>query len=270
MSSMKNLTISRKLTLLGVLSLLAAAAVWFLLKPDTPVWRLRTVFHIGSTVNRFLLIEGSQNPQSTIERYSSVVSLISSPAFRQTVVGASMFEPQSAALSKLLVFDTLRANAINDFDVAIEFVAGSTQDCLAAYRIIADQIEQRHARMLEQDVKLLQMTIDDYRERSNQLQKWEDARLRAAEEAPPSPEILKTDLGAIWNQTRESLRRLEATQALVSPTRFPPTSEVFSNGPLTGNTVRLSALSGLGILVGVILMGLVLEHYTVGRRNPKP
>ncbi|GLR85476.1 hypothetical protein [Bradyrhizobium iriomotense] len=217
-----------------------------------------------------MLIEGSQNPQSTIERYTSVVGLISSAAFRQTVVGASKFETDTAAISKLLVFDTLRANAINDFDIAIEFVAGSSQDCLAAYRVISDQIEQRHARMLEQDVKLLQITIDEYRERSNQLQKWEDARLRVIHDTVPDPEVLKTDLGAIWNQTRENLRKLEATQALVAPTRFPPASEVFSNGPLTGNTVRLSALSGLGILVGVILIGLILEHVTSERRNPKP
>jgi hypothetical protein len=249
---------------------MAAVAIWIFCKPDPPVWRLRTTFHIGSSINRFLLVDGQKDPQGAIERYSTVVGLISTPAFRQSIAEGAKFSADSAARSKQSVFETLHANAVNDYDIEIEFIAASSQDSLAAYRVIADQIEQRHSRMMEQDTKVLQSAIDDYRDRSTQLRTWEDARLHLSQQMPADSEVLKTDLTETWNQTREKLRRLETIKAMVAPTRFPPESEVYVTGPLTGVSVRMSALAGLCVVIFAVAGSIGLEHFIMRRRNRIP
>jgi hypothetical protein len=135
----------------GLLMLCAAGAVWFLCRPYPPVWRLRAVFRIGTPVSPAAVIEGSPNSEGTIERYFTVVALISTPAFREAIARTSEFESGTAELSKRLVFDTLRAHALdNDVDdVEIYLTAASAADCRTAYRNIAHRIEQRHAPLFE-------------------------------------------------------------------------------------------------------------------------
>jgi hypothetical protein len=215
------------------------------------------------------VIEGSANPEGTLERYSVVVALISNPVFRDTVAGTSEFQPASAALSKRLVFNTLRAHSLdnNVDDVEIDLTAASAADCRAAYRTIARQIEQRHALLFDENAKLLQAAIDDYRDRSIQLKTWEDAALKPGDHAAAGADRPKSNLGASWNETREQLRRLEAMKPLMKPTVFPPESEVYVNGPLSNNTVRLSALAGLAVILCACILWMGLEARSSRRRN---
>lgn len=268
---MKTLTPYSKVAIIGLLTLCAAGAVWFLCRPGPPVWRLRTIFHIGSSINPIAVIEGSPNPEGTLERYYNVVALISTPIFRDTVAGTSEFQPASAALSKRLVFNTLRAHSLdnNVDDVEIDLTAASAADCRAAYRTIARQIEQRHALLFDENTKLLQTAIDDYRERAIQLKKWEDAALQPGDQVSTGADRPKSDLGAAWNETREHLRRLEAMKPLMKPTVFPPESEVYVNGPLSNNTVRLSALAGLAAILCAFILWLGLEARSSRRRNTR-
>jgi hypothetical protein len=266
---MKNLTPYSKIAVIGLLTLCAAGAVWFLCRPGPPVWRLRTIFHIGSSINPTAVLEGSPDAEGTLERYSIVVALISTPVFRDTVAGSSEFQPDSAALSKRLVFNTLRAHALdnNVDDVEIDLTAASAADCRAAYRTIARQIEQRHALLFDENVKLLQAAIDDYRERSIQLKKWEDAAVQPGYQASTGGDRPKSDLGVAWEENSEHLRQLEAMKPLLQPTIFPPESQVYVNGPLSNNTVRLSALAGLAVILCAFILTLGLEARSSRRRN---
>jgi hypothetical protein len=191
------------------------------------------------------------------------VALISTPVFRDSIAGTSKFEAGSAALSKRLVFDTLRAHALNDYDIEIEFVAASAADCRAAYLTIAERIEQRHAVLTDQNAKILQVAIDDYRDRAAQLTAWESARIRNNAAA----DLNKTELERVWNETREHLRQLEAVRSLMKPTAFPPETEVYIEGPLANNTVRLSALAGLAVILCAFALGWTLETRISRRRN---
>ena len=209
---MQNQTVRSKIVIIGLLAICFACAIWFLCRPDPPVWRLRTTFHLGISVKPAAVIEGSPDLRSTIEKYSSVVALISAPVFRETIAGTSEFEAGSAGLSKRLVFGTLRAHALDndEEDVEIDFTAASAADCRAAYQNIARQIEQRHAALFDESARQLQTAIDDYRERAAQLAKWKDAELQPGH--PADVDGAKTPVGQIWNQTREHLRQLEAAK----------------------------------------------------------
>ena len=264
---MEKLTIRSKIGILAVLGLCFACAVWFLCPPDPPVWRVRTAFRIGMSVTPSAVIEGSSNLQYAIERYASVVTLISTPVFRDNIAGTSEFETGSAALSKRLVFDTLRAHALNDFDIEIQFVAASASDCRAAYRTIAERIEQRHAALSDQNAKVMQAAISEYRERADQLAKWKDAELQPGYRASTDIEKTQSDLAFIWNETREHLRQLEAAQSVKTATRFPPEMQVYVEGPLTNNTVRLSALAGLAVILCTFVLLSALEIRASRRRN---
>ncbi|SDR81797.1 hypothetical protein [Bradyrhizobium canariense] len=264
---MKNLPVVSKLAIFGLLTICAGGAIWFLCRPDPPVWRLRTVFHIGTSVNPSSIIEGSPDLQGVVERYAIVVAFISTPIFRETIAEASKFEPASAALSKRLVFDTLRAHALNDYDIEIDLTAASAADCRAAYRTIADRIEQRHEELFDQDAKMLQTAIDDLRERSAQLQKWEDAKVQPGFQPSTDADSPKSNLWVTWNETREHLRQLEAAKAYMTKTTFPAENDVYVNGPLSNNSVRLSALAGLGIILFTLILALGLEIYPSKRRN---
>jgi hypothetical protein len=266
---MQNLTVRSKVGIFGLLALCFACAIWFLCRPDPPVWRVRTTFHIGMTVSPAAVIEGFPILQGTLEGYSSVVALISTLAFRDTIAGASEFEANSAGLSKRLVFDTLRAHALdhNDKDVEIDLTAASAADCRAAYRTIAHQIEQRHALLFDENARQLQAAIDDYRERAVQLAKWKDAEGQPDDKASPDADSTKTRLGPIWNETREHLRQLEAVRALMTPTTFPPEAKIYVDGPLTNNTVRLSALAGLAVVLCAFALAWTLEIPASKRRN---
>jgi hypothetical protein len=243
-------------------------------RPAPPTWNLRTTFRIGDSSNPISVIEGSLTPQGTVERYSKVVALISNPAFRQGIADTSEFDPGSAALSKKLVFATLRASALNDNDIELEITAASVADCRSAYRNIAERIEQRHATLFDQNARLLQKAIDDYRERSLQLKKWEDAKTQpnnpSSNEHTNDLDDPKSGLGVSWNKTREHLRRLEAVELLMTPTRFPAESEVYVDGPLSNNTVRLSALAGLVIVLCALILAMGLEMRQSDRRKSEP
>jgi hypothetical protein len=263
MRHMKVLTSRSKFAIivLPMLAFCTAGAVWFLCRPDPPVWRLRTVFHIGTSINPKLVIEGSPNPESPIEHYRSVVAVISAPMFRENIANTSQFEASSAALSRRLVFQTLRPHALsdNDYDIEIDFTAGSAADCRSAYRAIADRIEQRHAILSDQNNQELQKTIDDFQERSVQLKAWEDAKQNSAD-----PDNSKSKA---WNGTRETLRRLKAIKSLMKPTTFLPEAEVYIYGPLSNNTVRLSALAGVAIIFITLVLALRLESFASKQRN---
>jgi hypothetical protein len=258
---MRSLHSRAKLLTFSALALCVLGTALTFLAPDPPVWNLRSVFHIGISANPILVIEGSLTPQGAVEHYSTVVALISDPAFREAVVADSEFQPTSAALSKRLVFGTLRARALNDSDIEIDLSAASAVDCRSAYRAIADRIERRHALMFEHSKKLVRSAINDYRERSIQLRQWEDARLQSASRpsADHAPAVgdSRAGLGVTWNETREHLRRLEAVEAIMTPTTF-PTNEIYVNGPLSNNTARLSALVGLAVVLCVALLALGL------------
>jgi hypothetical protein len=244
---------------LPILAFCTAVVVWFFCRPDPPVWRLRTVFHIGTSINPRLVTEGSPNPESPIEHYRSVVAAISAPAFRENIANTSEFEASSAALSRRLVFQTLRPHALsdNDYDIEIDFTAGSAADCRSAYRAIADRIEQRHAILSHRNSELLQKTIEDLQERSVQLKAWEDAKQNSAD----------ADNSRSWNDTGEKLRQLKAIKSLMKPTTFLPEAEVYVYGPLSNNTVRLSALAGLAIIFITLVLALGLESLTSKQRN---
>jgi hypothetical protein len=244
----KRMSVSRKLAILALLTLFSGVAIWVICSPDTPIWQLRTVLHIRSAVDRSLLIAEAPDTKDPAERTKSTTALISTPGFRQTVV------------------DTLRANPLNDYDVTIQFSAAAASDCRQAYRTVVDLIKQHHALLLEQEDKLLQAKIDDYRERSVQLQKWLDAIVQSGSPSLPDPAISRKDLAMAWNETRERLVRLEATKAVLASTSFPSDTEVYVNGPLTNYSVRLSALAGLGLIVSILLLALVLEARTSTRR----
>jgi hypothetical protein len=201
-----------------------------------------------------------------VERYSTVVALISTPVFREAIASSSKFEPGSAELSKQLVFETLRAHALNDYDVQIEVTAASAADCRSAYRTLADRIGQRHAGLSDQNIRLLQAAVDNYRERSIQLKKWADARTQPGYQASDDPDGSKASITA-WSETREHLRQLEAVKTLIKPTTFPPETEVYINGPLSNNTVRLSAIAGLAIILSTLVLALGLEFGASKRRN---
>jgi hypothetical protein len=268
---MKGLTSHSKFTMIAlpILALCGAGAIWFLCRPDPLVWRVRTTFHIGTTVTPDAVIEGFPTLQGTIEKYSSVVALISTAVFRNAIAGASEFEANSAGLSKRLVFDTLRAHALdhNDKDVEIDFTAASAADCRATYRTIAHQIEQRHALLFDENAQLLQAAIDDYRERAVQLAKWQGAEGQPGYTASPDADSTKTRLGLIWNETREHLRQLEAVKSLMTATTFPPEAEIYVEGPLSNNTVRLSALAGLAVILCAFVLAWTLEIRASKPRN---
>jgi hypothetical protein len=267
---MNKLPLFSKLVILGLLTLCAAGAIWFLCRPDPAVWRLRTVFHLGTSVAPGAVIEGSRNPEGTIERYSSIVAFISTPVFRDSIVGTSKLEAGSAALSKRLVFDTLRAHALNDYDIEIEFAAASAADCRAVYRTIAERIGRRHAVLSDQNARILEVAIDDYRERAAQLAKWEDAKVQPGYNAATDADSTKTGLGQIWNETREHVRQLEAVKSLMTPTTFPPETELYIEGPLANNTVRFSVLAGLAVILCIFVLGWTLETRISRRRNSGP
>ena len=257
--------------ILGLLTLCAAGGVWFLCRPGPPVWRLTTTFHIGSSINPAAVIDGTSNGEGTIEEYRTVIGLISTPVFRDIVVRTSEFQQSTAALSRRLVFATLRPHALdnNSEDVEIDLAAASAADCLAAYRNVARQIEQRHALLFDENRKQLQTAIDDYRERSMQLKKWEDAAMQPGDQLRRNLISRKRDLGTAWSESNERLRRLEAAKLALKPTTFPPESEVYVNGPLTNNTVRLSALAGLAVILCVLILTLGLEIRSTGRRSTR-
>ena len=254
-----------------VLALCAGCAVLLLARPDPPTWNLRATFHIGNSSNAASLIQDSLTLQGTVERYALVVGLISNPGFRQAIADTSEFEPGSAALSKKLVFSTLRASALNDNDIGLEITAASAADCRSAYRNIAKRIEQRHASFSDENARVLKKAIDDYRERSVQLKKWEDALARP--DTPSSNEhandtaYLRSGLGVSWNETREHLRRLEAIELLTTPTRFPAESEVYVDGPLSNNSARLSSLAGIIVVLCALMLALGLEMRQTDRRK---
>lgn len=266
---MPNLAVRSKVVIFGLLPLCFACAILFLCRPDPPVWRLRTTFHIGTSVAPAAVIDGSPNVRSTIEKYSSVVALISAPAFRDTIAGTSEFEAGSAGLSKRLVFGTLRAHALdnNAEDVEIDFTAASAADCRAAYRTIARQIEQRHALLFNENAQQLQTAIDDYSERAALLAKWKDAEVQPGYQASTEADNPKRGVGLIWNETREHLRQLEAARSFMTPTTFPPAAEIYVEGPLANNTVRMSALAGLAVILCAFALGWTLETRATRRRN---
>jgi hypothetical protein len=255
-----------KVAILGAVLLCLAVLILYISPTDPPVWTLRTAFTIGNSINPDSVTNGSPAPQGQVEGYRLVVASISTPVFRQTIANTSQFESQSASLSKQLVFDTLRAHAQADNSVEIEFTAASPADCRAAYRSIADQIERRHAVLFEQNVKLLDASIDEYRNRAAQIKQWEDAYLQPGQQPSAIDKDSKSGLGIAWNDTREHLRRLEAAKLLLTKTTFPPESEVYVNGPLSRGTVRSSALAGLAVLVAALLLFTGLE---LGRRTTK-
>jgi hypothetical protein len=268
---MKKLPLVSKIAILGLLTLCAAGAVWFLCHPGPPVWRLRTIFHIGASINPAPIIDGTSNGEGTIESYRTVIALISTPAFRVIVASTSEFQQGTAALSRRLVYATLRPHALdnNDEDVEIDLTAASAADCLAAYRTIAHQIEQRHAALFDENARQLQAAIDDYRERSMQLKKWEDAVVQPDGQVSTEADHRKHDLGEAWSESSERLRRLEAAKLVLKPTTFPPESDVYLNGPLANNTVRLSALAGLAVLLCAFILTLGLENRSSGREAPR-
>jgi hypothetical protein len=265
---MKTLPLFSKIVILALLTLCAAGAVWLLCRPGPPVWRLTTIFHIGSIIYPAAVIDGTSSGKGTIEQPRTVIALISTPEFREAVVGTSEFQQRTAALSRRLVFATLRPHDLdsNYEDVEIDLAAASAADCLAAYRTIARQIARRHALLLDENAKQLQTVIDDYRERSMQLKKWEDAAIKPDDQVSMESARRKRDLGAAWSESSERLRRLEAAKLSLEPTTFPPESEVYVSGPLTNNTVRLSAIAGLAVLLCVLVLTLGLEVRSPGRR----
>jgi hypothetical protein len=255
-----------KVAILGALLLCLAVLILYVVPADPPVWTVRTAFTIGNSINPDSVINASLTPQGQVEGYRIVVALISTPVFRQTIANTSQFESATAARSRQLVFDTLRAHPQSDSSIEIEFTAASPADCRAAYRAIADRIERRHAALFEQNVKLLQASIDDYTARAVQLKQWEDAYLQPGDQPSASDKASKSGLGIAWNDTKERIRRLEAAKLLLTKTTFPPESEVYVNGPLSRGTVRSSALAGLAVLVAVLFLFAGLE---LGRRATK-
>jgi len=268
---MNRLPLFSKIAMLGLLTLCAAGAVWFLCPPDPPVWRLRTIFHLGFSIDPAPVIAGTSNGERTIEQHRAVIGLISSRVFRDAVVGTSEFQQNTAALSRRLVFATVRPHELdnNNTDVEIDLTAASAADCLAAYRTIAREIEQRHARLFEENAKQLQAAIDNYRGRSMQLKKWEDAAIRPGDQVSTQSDQARRDLGADWSETMERLRRLEVAKLALKPTTFLPESEVDVTGPIVNNTVRLSGLAGLAVLLCVLILTLGLEIRSTGRRTAR-
>ena len=246
----------------------AACAVFFLLPSDSPAWNVRLDFRNGTSINTQAVAQGSAAASGPIEGYRTIVALISNPVFRDTIAKTSPFEAASNVLSKRLIFDTLRAHATDDSTIEIQYTAASAADCLTAYRTIADRILQRHAVLFDQNQKLIQAAIDDYRERSIQLQKWEDAEMQMGPQPSPHEIETRSALGIAWNDTREQLRRLEATKILRTPTYFPPEAEVYVNGPLSNNTVRLSAIAGLSIIFCLFTLAWGLQAWRQKPRNP--
>lgn len=265
----KAMLVRSKAAILGALMLCLAVLILYVSRPDPPVWTLRTAFTIGTSVNPESVIAASPTSQGQIEGYRIVIALISTPVFRQTIADTSQFEPGSSALSKRLIFETLRAHDQPDNSIEIELTAASAADCRAAYRAVAEQIERRHTDLFEQNLKLLQASIDDYKDRSVQLKQWEDSYLQAGNQPPASEKDSKSGLGMAWNDDREHLRRLEAAKLLLTKTSFPPESQVYVNGPLSRNTVRWSALAGLAVLFAALLLFLGLERRQRTKENAK-
>jgi hypothetical protein len=267
---MKTLATPSKVAIFGALMLCAGSVLLFI-SPGPPTWNLRTTLHIGRTINPAYLVEDSVAPQDQIERYRAVVASISDPTFRKIVASTSKFEPDSAARSKRLVFDSLRAHALNDNDIEIELTAASAADCRSAYRTIADRIEQRHALLFEQNKQRLQIAIENYRDRLSQLKTWLDEAKQLNPQSPSedadSVNKPKSDFGVTWNETREHLRQLEAVESLLKPTTFPPESEVYVYGPLSNNIARLSALAGLAVILCIVVLGFGLEIRSSKRRG---
>jgi hypothetical protein len=263
----KRLAARSKIAIFSVLLLCVACAILFVSRPNPPVWSLRTIFHTGVSVNPWSLVDGPTAVQGGLAQYTAVVALISSPAFRETIARVTTFEPDSAARSKQLIFSTLRAHALNDNDIELQFTAASAADCRSAYRTIVDRVKQQQAPLFDRNAKLLRAAIDDYRERSIQLKKWEDAKAQpdsaSPAERPSSPNDFKLDPGMNWGEAREQLRRLEAIEILTTPTSFPAETDVYVNGPLSNNAARLSALAGLVIILCTLLLALGLK----GRRS---
>jgi hypothetical protein len=246
----KILAVRDKLVTFGALLLCAMGVILYVSPQDPPAWDLRTTFHIGKSADPELAIEGYERIRSGIEGYRSFISVISSPAFREKVASAAEFEPESAVLSKRLVFNTLRAYASNDYDIEVELTSASAADCRAALRVIVDQIEQRHRPLFDRSARMLGAAVDDYRKRADQLKNWADA----GGPGDPRPDIAKS-----WSETRERLRRLEAAVPLVTPTRPPDDAEIYLNGPLSTDTVRLSAMAGLALILCIIILALGLD-----------
>jgi hypothetical protein len=268
---MKKLPPVSKLLILTLLTFGAAAATWYLCRPGPPVWRLRTVFHIGSSIDPALVIDGTASGETTIERNTAVIALISTPVFRDMVLGTSDFQKDTADLSRRLVFATLRPHVLdnNVKDVELDLTAASAADCLTAYRTVARRIEQRHASLSAENARELQTAIEDYREQSMQLKKWEDTALEPGDHVSADSERRKHDLATAWSETRERLRRLEAAKLALKPTTFPPESDVYVNGPITNNTVRLSSLAGLAVLLCASLLTFGLGIRSSRRRIPR-
>jgi hypothetical protein len=267
---MKAVVARSKTAIFGALVLCAGFAALFI-GPGLPTWNLRTAFHIGRSVDPEALAAGSLALQDQIERYRAVIAFISDPAFREIVVNTSKFEPESAVRSKQLVFDSLRAHALNDNDIEIELTAASAADCRSVYRTIADRIEQRHSLIFEQNNRYLQTAIANYRERASQLKTWMDEKQRSNSQSPSedadNANKLKSDLGVSWNNTREYLRNLEAVEPLLKPTTFPPESEVYVYGPLSNDIARRSALTGMVVILCIVALGLGLETRSSKRRD---
>lgn len=182
------------------------------------------------------------------------------------VVETAEFEPATATRSKRLVFSTSRANELNDYDITVEFLAASAADSQAAYRAIAELIRTRHARLLEQESKLVQAKIGYYRDLASQLQKWLDASGQASDQGQPSPPASRAELLERWIEANERLQQLEIAAAAVAPTLLSD-SEVYVSGPLTTSSVRLSALAGLAVLVSVLLLSIALQTHNPTRRT---
>jgi hypothetical protein len=267
---MKAIVARSKVAIFGALVLCAGCAVLFI-SPSLQTWNLRTAFHIGRSVDPAALVDGSLTLQDQVERYRVVIALISDPAFREIVASTSKFEPDSAERSKRLVFDSLRAHALNDNDIEIELTAASAADCRSAYRTIADRIEQRHSLLFERNKKRLQTAIDSYRDRSSQLKKWMDETERLNSQSPSeeadSANKPRSEFGVRWNETSERLRTLEAVDSLLKPTTFPPESEVYVYGPLSNDIVRLSALTGMVVILCIVALGLGLEIRSSKQRD---
>jgi hypothetical protein len=256
--------------LIGGVTIVAAAVAFALAPANTgQVWIGKTTLTVGMAPPVDYILQLSGPAMAAIEKPRDAVARISDQGFRRQVVSRAAFEPATAAVSRSMIYSSLRAIALEgDRDVAVELSAGSAADVQAAFGAVAAEIDRAHNEILNRRLQLLQGRIDDAKSRLAEIEKSAERlndRIVGAltdEKDPSRPLVLAPILAAAipaWNDLQDHIQSDRNLKESSEPSVVHLDAAMSMQAPRSMGTLKLSLLAGFGMLVAMIVLTIIVN-----------
>ncbi len=209
------------------------------------------------------------SPLAPIKMQREVITQISDPAFKDKIMGQTVFQPLTAAFSRGMATSTLRAVAlVNPRDVVVEVSAASEEDVQAVIRVLASEIQKEHKEILRQRLEYLSAEIEDLQSQITRLEKshtlFDDDRGPVGDDKsrwgrgkgfPNVSTQIRT-----WVYLKDRVRRSMHLVRISESTVLHSKPDSYLRAARSVDTLRASILAGLGMLAAIVVLAFFVSY----------